>query len=122
MSYFIREIIMVEQNIQEESFFQIRQTPEFEKWFKKLKDWQAKKKINVLLLRIKNEGFFGEHRGVGDNVSELKVHIGAGYRVYYTIQNNTVVLLLCGGDKNSQDDDIIKAKLILKNWSNDDDH
>lgn len=100
--------------------YQLKQSPEFEEWLKKLKDYQAKKQILGRLFRIQEDGFFGDTKGVGDNVSELRFHGGAGYRLYYTIQGNTVVFLLYGGNKSSQDKDIEKAKTILKNWSSDD--
>ncbi len=86
----------------------------FALWFDKLKDTSAKKRILARLDAIETEGYFGEHRGVGDKVSELKFQFGAGYRIYYTIKDNVVVLLLCGGDKDSQQKDIERAKQILK--------
>ncbi|HEX8224964.1 MAG TPA: type II toxin-antitoxin system RelE/ParE family toxin [Allosphingosinicella sp.] len=53
---------------------------------------------------------FGDHSGVGDGVSELRIDVGPGYRVYYTVRGERVVLLLCGGDKDSQERDIMRAK------------
>lgn len=106
--------------------YTILQSPEFEAWIDGLKNTQAKFAISARLLRIKRDGFFGETKGVGNNISELKFHIGAGYRVYYSIRGTTVVLLLNGGDKSSktkQQKDIATAKAILDrfNGSNDDD-
>ena len=48
------------------------------------------------------EGNFGDHQSVGQGVSEMRVHVGKGYRIYYTIRDNTAVILLCGGDKSSE--------------------
>lgn len=59
--------------------------------------------------RIRN-GNFGDHKSVGDGVSELRFSFGSGYRVYYGKDGNTIVILLCGGDKSSQKIDIEKAK------------
>lgn len=100
-----------------QSSYQLTKTPEFDKWFKKLKDSQAKKQILGRLLRIQEDGFFGDSKGVGDNISELRFHVGAGYRIYYAVLGDVVVLLLCGGDKGSQTKDIRQAKDILKTWS-----
>jgi len=59
-------------------------------------------------------GNFGDYKGLGDNISELKITVGAGYRVYYTKQDNEIVILLVGGDKSTQKDDIKKAKIVAK--------
>ena len=55
-------------------------------------------------------GNFGDYRTVGGGVFELRIHFGAGYRVYFGEIDNTIVLLLCGGDKSSQTRDIERAK------------
>ena len=56
-------------------------------------------------IRRIEDGNFGDHKSVGGGVSELRIDVGKGYRVYYTIRNNVVVILLCGGDKSSQQKD-----------------
>lgn len=60
------------------------------------------------------EGNFGDVNSIGDGYSELKIHQGKGYRVYFANRNNQIILLLCGGDKTTQQDDIKKAKQIAK--------
>ena len=55
-------------------------------------------------------------RGAGDGISELRIHYGPGYRIYFHRQDNTVVILLCGGDKGSQARDIDTAKRLLAEW------
>ena len=58
------------------------------------------------------DGNFGDHRSVGGGISELRINVGQGYRVYYTIRNNTLVILLCGGGKSSQRRDIRRARQV----------
>ena len=85
-------------------------TPEFDKWFSKLSDQAAKRAISVRPARV-SMGNFGDAKRI-ENISELRVDVGQGYRVYYTIRRKVVVLLLLGGDKRSQKADIIKAKAL----------
>lgn len=58
----------------------------------------------------------GDIRSVGDGISELRIHYGPGYRVYFTRRGEIVVLLLCGGDKSSQRADIAIAKKLARDW------
>lgn len=60
-------------------------------------------------------GNFGEHKDLGDNVSELKFYFGPGYRIYYTERDGQIVILLASGDKSSQEKDIAKAKSLAAN-------
>ena len=84
-------------------------TEVFEKWLKGLSDLRAKVAIASRIERIE-DGNFGDYRSVGNGVSELRVDVGQGYRVYYVIRRSTVVVLLCGGDKSSQRRDIRRAR------------
>lgn len=86
----------------------------FREWLGALRDTRAKTKITIRIDRVK-EGNFGNHRFLGQEVGELRITEGKGYRVYYTIRDNQVVILLCGGDKSSskqQSRDIEQAKQI----------
>ena len=65
--------------------------------------------INVRLVRLE-AGLLGDVRSFGGMVSELKIDVGAGYRVYFTRRAEELVILLHGGDKGSQDRDIARAK------------
>ena len=93
--------------------YSIKQTTVFTKWLTKLKNIQGKVAILRRIERIKN-GNFGEYKPLGDNVSELKIAMGAGYRVYYTKIKDDIVIFLIGGDKSSQDKDIKKAKQLCR--------
>lgn len=81
----------------------------FRRWLKNLRDKRARARIVVRIERVV-EGNFGDHRSVGGGVGELRIDVGAGYRIYYTIRDNAVVILLCGGDKSRQQNDIERAR------------
>ena len=86
----------------------------FDKWLEKLKDDQARQKIQVRIRRIQNHDYFGDFKFVGDEIYELRIHYGPGYRVYYTIQKGEVTIILVGGDKSEQKTDISAAKEIWR--------
>ncbi|WOE29791.1 MULTISPECIES: type II toxin-antitoxin system RelE/ParE family toxin [Acinetobacter] len=88
---------------------QIKKLPPFDRWFKKLKDLQAKARIQARLDRLEETGHFGDVKTVEHPVCEMRFFFGDGYRVYYLQENESIVLLLIGGDKTSQQDDIKKA-------------
>ncbi len=90
-------------------------TEAFETWLRGLRNQRARIRILSRLERIE-DGNFGDHRSVGDGVSELRVNVGQGYRVYYTVRRNTVVILLYGGDKSSQRRDIRRAQRIASEF------
>ena len=56
----------------------------------------------------------GDVKAMGEEVSEMRLFVGKGYRLYYTLRNQQLVILLCGGDKSSQSRDIKKAKELLE--------
>jgi len=95
------------------------ETTTFSRWLADLKDYRAKAAI-VLRLKQVSVGQWGDVKGVGGGVSELRWHIGPGYRVYFTRQGDHIVLLLAGGDKSSQARDIAKA--LAKEHSHDPNH
>jgi len=95
--------------------YQITTTPIFDKWLSKQKDRQAVRAIVMRIARAE-EGNLGDVEPVGGNVSEMRIFVGQGYRVYFTIQGMTIVILLNGGIKSSkkqQQADIAQAKQIL---------
>lgn len=91
---------------------EILQTDEFIKWMKRLRDADARARINVRIRRISFTGNFGDAKPVGDGINELRIDHGPGYRVYYSQRGSEIILLLIGGDKSSQQRDIDKAKKI----------
>lgn len=93
----------------------IRQTSDFADWLQKLRDRNARGRIEVRIRRL-TLGNPGDVKSVGDGVSEIRIDYGPGYRLYFSKHGNTVILLLCGGDKSTQPNDIAKAKLLLKGW------
>lgn len=87
----------------------------FTEWLCGLRDVRARAQIEVRLRRI-SSGNFGDCKPVGEGVSELRLDIGAGYRVYYGRYGQSLVILLCVGDKGSQQADITRAKAYWADW------
>ncbi len=88
-------------------------TGEFDAWLAGLKDNLGKARI-INRIRAAELGNFGDCEPVGDGVSEMRVHAGPGYRVYFTRRGTVVYWLLLGGDKSTQKRDIQRARQILK--------
>lgn len=83
-------------------------------WLYSLKDLKAKIRIADRVDRIETFGVYGDCKPVGGGVLELRVFVGAGYRVYFAEDGDTIVILLCGGDKATQRKDIKKAQEYLE--------
>ncbi|MDE2421540.1 MAG: type II toxin-antitoxin system RelE/ParE family toxin [Gammaproteobacteria bacterium] len=94
--------------------YTIYTTETFEFWFSRLKDKQVRIRIQARIDRVE-DGHFGDHKSVGDGVSELRFFFGSGYRVYYCQRGTQIIILLAGGDKSSQDADIKLAIELAKN-------
>lgn len=92
---------------------EVLETDEFKAWLSGLRDRQALLAIGVRLARLAR-GLLGDHRPVGDGVSELRIHFGPGYRIYLVQRGDVLIVLLHGGDKSSQGRDIEKAKAIAR--------
>ena len=80
----------------------------FQTWLDDLKDMRARVAIQRRVDRLA-AGNFGDHKLCRDGISELRIDVGAGYRVYYARMERTIVLIVCGGDKRTQTADIERA-------------
>jgi putative addiction module killer protein len=87
----------------------------YTEWFRGLRDENAKVRIAARLRQIES-GNLGDAKPVGEGVTELRIHVGAGYRVYCGRHGQFLVILLCGGEKSSQSKDIIRAKALWTEW------
>jgi len=87
---------------------EIRQTVIYAKWFARLKDIRAKARVDIRIRRL-SLGNPGDVKPVGKGVSELRIDVGKGYRVYFVQRGEQLILLLVGGDKSTQQHDIEKA-------------
>ena len=82
-------------------------------WFSSLRDVQAKARINARLRRAEL-GNFGDCEPVGEGVSEMRIHYGPGYRVYWVQRGHEIFILLAGGDKSTQAKDIKNALQLAR--------
>ncbi len=87
---------------------EIRQTDVYARWFRRLRDRQARVRIDNRIRRL-SLGNPGDVRPVGEGVSEIRIDYGPGYRVYFAQRGEVLVVLLAGGDKDSQERDIRRA-------------
>ncbi len=93
----------------------VEETEVYREWINSLKDLAARARIQVRVDRLVH-GNPGTHRHLTDGVSELKIDIGPGYRVYYTIRGTRLLLLLAGGSKSTQSRDIANAIRLALNY------
>jgi putative addiction module killer protein len=89
----------------ESPVYSIQTTETFDVWFEALKDRRARARIQARIDRAE-DGNFGDCRPIGDGVSEMRIHHGPGYRVYFKRNRSEAVILLAGGDKSTQASDI----------------
>ncbi len=87
---------------------------------RRLRDKTAKAAVIRRIVRIEL-GDVGDHRRVGDGVSEMRIAVGPGYRVYYGTTGKTIIVLLTAGDKSTQERDIARAKTYWKDHRDRDD-
>ena len=91
--------------------FTIRPLPGFTEWLDGLSDASVR---GVVVARIKRLalGLMGDVAPVGNGVSELRIHVGAGWRIYFVKRGNHLIVLLAGGSKRAQKSDIKRAKAL----------
>ena len=90
-----------------------RQTDVFRAWFAGLRDRRAVQVIAGRIARAQR-GSLGDVQAVGEGVSEMRIHYGPGYRLYFVRKGEALVILVCGGDKSTQARDIARAKTLAK--------
>jgi putative addiction module killer protein len=94
------------------------ESSDFSAWLLELADQKGKARI-LARLQSAIQGNFGDCEPVGEGVSEMRIHVGPGYRVYYTRKGKTVYFLLAGGDKSTQSKDIAHAKKLSRELTED---
>ncbi|MBI1687023.1 type II toxin-antitoxin system RelE/ParE family toxin [Caulobacter hibisci] len=92
---------------------EVRETEIFRRWMAELRDAVAKARIAARIRQLAF-GLLGDIRPVGEGVSELRVHVGPGYRVYVVQRGEVLIVVLCAGDKNFQARDITRAKALAR--------
>ncbi len=97
--------------------YAVQQTQEFQDWLDDLKDVRAQVRI-AARIRLAEAGNLGDWKSVGGEVSEMRVDVGPGYRLYFTRRGNIVIIMLAGGDKSTQTRDIKRAQKLLKALEN----
>jgi putative addiction module killer protein len=95
--------------------FEVIQSDEFRMWHQGLRDPMARARV-LSRLRLAEQGNLGDWQPLREGISEMRIDIGPGYRMYFTRRGNTVIVLLCGGDKRKQDADIQRAIKLAENW------
>jgi putative addiction module killer protein len=92
---------------------EIRETAAYAKWFASLQDHRARARIDIRIRRP-SLGNPGDVRPVGEDVSELRIDYGPGYRIYCVQRGPVLIVLLGGGDKRTQERDMRTAKALAK--------
>ena len=93
----------------------IEKTDEYQAWLDGLRDLAGRARILTRVDRLIH-GNPGTHRNLTEGVSELKIDVGPGYRVYYSLRGTRLLLLIAGGDKSTQDKDIARALVLNRNF------
>lgn len=93
----------------------VEKTDEYRDWIDGLKDQAGRARVLVRVDRL-IRGNPGSHRNLTEGLSELKVDVGPGYRVYYSQRGARLLLLIAGGDKSTQAKDIAKALELNRNF------
>ena len=87
----------------------------FEEWLRNLRDITTRNRILRRIDRLEL-GNFGDHKRIGSDLLELRLHFGSGYRVYFAEIGDVLLLILYGGDKGSQTEDIKRARIFLTDY------
>lgn len=98
--------------------FEINGKKPIDEWIDSLKDKKTIARVSERLGRLLI-GYYGDYKRIDNELLELRLKFGSGYRIYFSELNNVIILLLCGGDKSTQSKDIQKAKKYLQKWKGD---
>ena len=93
--------------------YQLQQTDVFASWLVGLRDVRAQARI-LARLESARLGNLGDCKAIGSGIREMRIHTGAGYRVYFVQRKQVILLLLCGGSQAGQTRDIARAKKIAQ--------
>jgi putative addiction module killer protein len=96
--------------------YTIKYLPEFANWLTSVTDATVRGAVVARIKRLE-WGLMGDVVAVGDGVSELRIHVGAGWRIYFTKREGTIIFLLSGGTKGTQQRDIGRAKALASRLS-----
>lgn len=91
--------------------FEISPLPEFTTWYEGLTDTPLRTVVAARLRRM-SQGLMGDVEPVGNGVSEMRIHVGAGWRVYFIQRGTRLIVVLAGGSKRTQTADIKRAKRL----------
>lgn len=93
----------------------VEKTDDYSRWLNALKDQAGRARVLMRVDRLIH-GNPGLHRNLTEGVSEIKIDVGPGYRVYYSLRGDRLLLLIAGGDKSSQARDIARALELNRNY------
>jgi putative addiction module killer protein len=91
----------------------IHRTAEFDRWLGALRDGKTKARVLARIASAQH-GNFGDCKAIGEGVSEMRIDVGPGYRLYFMRRAENVYLLLAGGDKSTQVRDIRRARAMVR--------
>ncbi len=89
--------------------YTVKPLPEFTTWLNGVKDNSVRLRLARRLEKV-SRGLLGDVEPVGEGVSEMREHFGAGWRMYYVVRGNEIIVMLGGGNKSSQSRDIKTAQ------------
>src|SRR3954468_22641603 len=95
---------------------ELRKTARFARWLDELRDLRGRARIQARIERLA-AGNPGDVAPVGEGVSELRIDVGPGYRVYFSRRGRAVIILLAAGSKHTQTTDIRAALQLARGLS-----